>query len=80
MPKRTTVILDDDVYEMLVRESIRRYGTTRALSKVLNELLRERANPMKELMQLIYSEKLVWINQAEVEKLRKELSKRFEER
>lgn len=80
MPKRTTVILDDDVYEMLVRESIKRYGTTRALSKVLNELLRERANPMKELMQLIYSEKLVWINQAEVEKLRKELSKRFEER
>jgi len=80
MPKRTTVILDDDVYEMLVRESIRRYGTTRALSKVLNELLRERANPTKELMQLIYSEKLVWIDQTEVEKLRKELSKRFEER
>lgn len=80
MPKRTTVMLDDDVYEMLVRESIRRYGTTRALSKVLNELLRERANPMKELMQLIYSEKLVWIDQTEVEKLRKELSKRFEER
>jgi len=80
MPKRTTVMLDDDVYEMLVRESIRRYSTTRALSKVLNELLRERANPMKELMQLIYSEKLVWIDQTEVEKLRKELSKRFEER
>jgi predicted CopG family antitoxin len=41
MPKRTTVILDDDIYEKLVRESIRRYGTTRALSRVLNELLRE---------------------------------------
>ena len=80
MPKRTTVVLDDDIYEMLVRESIRRYGTTRALSKVLNELLRERANSMRELMQLIYSEKLVWIDQTEIEKLRRELSKRFEER
>jgi len=80
MPKRTTVMLDDDVYEMLVRESIRRYGTTRALSKVLNELLRERANSMRELVQLIYSEKLVWIDQIEIEKLRRELSKRFEER
>ena len=80
MPKRTTVVLDDDVYEMLVRESIRRYGTARALSKVLNELLRGEANSMRELVQLIYSEKLVWADQAEIEKLRKELSKRLEER
>ena len=80
MPKRTTVLLDDDVYEMLVRESIRRYGTARALSKVLNELLRGEVNSMRELVQLIYSEKLVWVDQAEIEKLRKELSKRLEER
>jgi len=80
MPKRTTVVLDDDIYEMLVRESIRRYGTTKALSKVLNELLRGRANSVRELVQLIYSEKLTWIDQAEVEKLRRELGKRFEER
>jgi len=80
MPKRTTVILDDDVYEMLVRESIRRYGTARSLSKVLNELLRERSDSMRELVQLIYSEKLVWVGQAEMEKLRRELSERFEER
>ena len=80
MPKRTTVVLDDDVYEMLVRESIRRYGTTRALSRVLNELLRGRANFIEELVQLIYSEKLVWIDQTEIEKLRRELSERFEER
>jgi len=41
MPKRITVILDDDAYEALVRESVRRYGTARTLSQVLNELLRE---------------------------------------
>jgi len=80
MPKRTTVVLDDDVYEMLVRESIRRYGTTRALSRVLNELLRGRANSIEELVQLIYSKKLVWVDQTEIEKLRRELSERFEER
>jgi len=80
MPKRTTVVLDDDIYEMLVRESIRRYGTTRALSRVLNELLRGRANSIEELVQLIYSKKLVWVDQTEIEKLRRELSERFEER
>ncbi len=80
MPRRTTVILDDDVYEMLVQESVRRYGTARALSRVLNELLRERLSAVGELLQLIYSEKLVQVDQSEVEELRKELGKRFEER
>ncbi len=80
MPKRTTVILDDDVYEMLVRESVRRYGTTRALSRVLNELLRGRVESVGELVQLVYSEKLVRVSQAGVERLRRELSRRFEER
>ena len=47
---------------------------------MLNELLRERADSVKELVQLVYSEKLVWVDQAEIEKLRRELSKRFEER
>ncbi len=80
MPKRTTVILDDDVYEKLVRESIKRYGTTRALSKVLNELLRESLNAKHELLQLIYSEKITEVSTEEFEKFRRELSRRFEER
>ena len=80
MPKRTTVILEDDIYEKLIQESIRRYGTARALSKVLNELLREKLNTKHELLQLIYSEKLVEISSEEFEKFRRELSKRFEER
>jgi len=42
MPRRITVTLDDDVYRRLVEESVKRYGTVRALSKVVNELLRER--------------------------------------
>ncbi len=80
MPKRTTVILEDDIYERLVKESIRRYGTARALSKVLNELLRESLSGESELIQLIYSEKLAEVSQEEFEEFRRELSRRLEGR
>ena len=80
MPRRTTVILDDDVYELLVRESIRRYGTPRAISRVLNELLREGLQATSELVQLLYKEKLTWVSRESVEQLRRELSRRFEKR
>ena len=80
MPRRTTVILDDDVYEMLVKESIRRYGTPKAISRVLNELLREGLQATSELVQLLYKEKLTWVSRESVEQLRRELSRRFEKR
>ncbi len=80
MPKRTTVILEDDIYERLVKESIRRYGTARALSKVLNELLRESLSGESELIQMIYSEKLAEVSQEEFEEFRRELSRRLEGR
>lgn len=41
MVKRTTVMLDDDIYLMLVEISLKKYGTVKAVSKVLNELLKE---------------------------------------
>jgi len=72
------VLLDDDVYERLVEESIRRYGTVRALSRVLNELLRESLSARYDLIKLIYSEKLVEVDEEEFEGFRRELSKRFE--
>jgi len=37
---KTTVNLDDDLYRRAVSESVRRYGNTRSLSTVINELLR----------------------------------------
>ena len=80
MPKRTTVILEDDIYERLVKESIRRYGTARALSKVLNELLKESLSGESELIQLIYSEKLAEVSQEEFEEFRRELSRGLEGR
>jgi len=80
MPKRTTIIFDDDVYERIVQESVRRYGSTRALSRVVNELLRESLSGRSELLELIYSEKLVYIEQRDFEEFRRGMSKRFEER
>ena len=80
MPKRTTVILEDDVYKRLVQESIRRYGTARAISKVLNEILREELSARDELLQLIFSEKIAEIDLEEFNEFRKELSRRLEER
>ena len=77
MPKRTTVILDDDIYEKLVKESIRRYGTVRAISRVLNELLRDSPSGKQELIKLIYSEKIAEISVEELNELRRKLSKRF---
>jgi uncharacterized protein (UPF0335 family) len=38
---KTTVILDDDLYKRLVEEAIERYGSTRTLSRLINEKLRE---------------------------------------
>jgi len=77
MPKRTTVILDDDVYEKIVRESIKRYGTTRALSKIINDLLRKSLSYKEDLVRLIYSEKTVHISEEDFEIFRRELEKRF---
>ncbi len=80
MPRRTTVILDDDVYERLVKESVRRHGSVRALSRVLNELLRERLSGREDLVRLLYMDKVAEATPEDLERLRRELSRRFVER
>jgi aminopeptidase C len=70
--------LDEDIYEKLVEESLRRYGTTRAISRVLNELLRESLKEEANLLRLIYSEKIARTTVREFEEFRRELSKRAE--
>ncbi len=37
---KTTILLDDDLYRRLVEECIERYGSTRKLSKLINEKIR----------------------------------------
>jgi len=50
------VLLEESVYKRLVEESLRRYGTVKAISKVLNELLKDALKGKKEIIRLIYSE------------------------
>jgi predicted CopG family antitoxin len=38
---KTTINLEDDVYKKLVKEAVEKYGTTRTLSKLINEKLRK---------------------------------------
>jgi len=78
MPKRTTLILDDDTYARLVTESVRRYGTAKAVSKVVNEELRGALSGQRRVMELAGSKKLAKISTKEFEASRKELAERFE--
>jgi len=76
MSRRTTVLLDEDVYEMLVKESLTKYGTVKAISKVLNEMLKKSSR--RDILSLIYSEKVASTTAKEFEGFRRELSKRME--
>ncbi len=39
---KTTINLDDEIYSEIVRESIEKYGSTKNISKIINQLLRGR--------------------------------------
>lgn len=78
MSRRTTILLDDDIYEKLVTESLRRYKTTKAISKVANELLKRALKGEAKVLDLIFSEKLAKTSAKEFDSFRRELSKRFE--
>jgi predicted CopG family antitoxin len=78
MSRRTTILLDDDIYQRLVNESLRRYKTTKAMSKVANELLKRALKGEAKILDLIFSEKVAKTTASEFETFRRELSKRFE--
>jgi len=44
---KITIVLDDDLYRRLVEESIKKYGSTRKLSRLINEKLRQTQLPTK---------------------------------
>ncbi|MHB1493703.1 MAG: hypothetical protein ACYCR7_08640 [Thermoplasmataceae archaeon] len=39
---RTTINLDDAIYEEIVKESVEKYGSTKNISKIINQRLRIR--------------------------------------
>lgn len=44
---KTTINLEDELYKKLVKEALERYGTTRTLSKLINEKLKEARTKIK---------------------------------
>jgi hypothetical protein len=63
-----------------VSESMKRYGSARNLSRVVNEMVEEKAagDKKSDIMELIYSEKLAKTSQREFESFRRKLSARLE--
>lgn len=57
---KTTIMLDDDLYRRLVEEAIKKYGSTRKLSRLINEKLRQAQLPPKrrERMKITLGRKL----------------------
>ncbi|MGP6208051.1 hypothetical protein ACNF42_08515 [Cuniculiplasma sp. SKW3] len=41
---KTTINLDEDIYAEIVKESIEKYGSTKNISKIINQHLRGRMN------------------------------------
>lgn len=78
MSKRTTILLDHDIYEKLVRESLRRYKTTKGMSKVANELLKSALMGEAKILDLVFSKKVAKTSAKEFEAFRREMSKRFD--
>jgi predicted CopG family antitoxin len=78
MFKRTTILLEEEVYRRLVEESLKRHGTTKAVSKVVNELLKKALKGKEEILNLLLSKKVAKTSVKEFECFRRELSKRFE--
>lgn len=71
-------MLDEDLYSMLVETSLKKYGTVKAVSKVLNELLKEALKGRETILRLIYSDKIAKTTAKEFEEFREELSKGLE--
>jgi len=78
MVKRTTILLDEDLYEYLIRESIRRHGSSKKLSQVVNELLRKTLFDGEKVVQLLSKEKVARTTAKEFEEFRRKLSRRME--
>jgi len=83
LAKKTTILIDDDIYAKLVDISIKKYGSARHLSRVINDLLSKilkkwESEPIDELRELLSGPKLAEVTLEGFEEFRKELSKRFE--
>ncbi len=80
---KTTINLDDEIYKKLVKEAVEKYGTTRTLSKLINEKLRGAdITETKKRRDIVEKTAGLWkIKESGtqyVRRLRKESERRFE--
>jgi predicted CopG family antitoxin len=78
MAKRTTITLDEDLYQKLVEASVKKYGTTKAMSKIANELLKGALKGEAKIIDLLHSRKIAKTSVREFEEFRRQLSRRLE--
>ncbi len=78
--KRTTVLLEMDVYNALVKESLERYRNSKAISKVLNEIVKRALTSNGKLLKLLHSKKVAYVSQKDFENFRRDLSRSVVER
>ncbi|MEM0134577.1 MAG: hypothetical protein QXU18_05030 [Thermoplasmatales archaeon] len=45
---KTTINLDKEIYEEIVKESVEKYGSTKKMSKIINQRLRNRKNEVRQ--------------------------------
>ena len=45
---KTTINLDDEIYTEIVKDSVEKYGSTRNISKIINQLLKENMGDIKK--------------------------------
>ena len=59
---RTTLNIEDEIYKKLVEESMARYGSTRHLSRIINEKLRlmEKTKRVSKLPEVELGRKIDW--------------------
>jgi hypothetical protein len=79
---KTTINLDEELYKKLVEESIKRFGSTKKISFLINEKLRkvEAEFPEKRVVEKTFGLWKGWKISGEkyVKKIRKESEKRLE--
>ncbi len=80
MMKRTTVLLEGEVYDALVKESLEKYRNSKAISKVLNEIVKRTLTSRGRLSKLLHAKKFAYVDEKEFEKFRHELSQSVIER
>lgn len=84
MPRRrTTLVLRDKTYAKLVQESLRRFGTPRAVSKVVDTMVEESTGRSERegILKLLSSKKVAKVtSKEELERDRAELAHTFESR